>query len=214
MNVYVITPSMPNNPWLDECKSSVSSQSVSCTHIVIEDILRKGACRNHYESLQAIPALHNNIIIHLDGDDYFTSIDSVKTILKFYKDENVWATYGNYSSIDKSVCRPIPDNSFRDSIIFGGWGWSHPRTFRASLIPYLKESTMKDRFGNWFSSAPDVAIFCPILELCGKSRVRFIDKELVYYRIHPNNEHSGIKLADQVRCALELASMEPYRQLP
>jgi hypothetical protein len=214
MNVYVITPSMPNNPWLEECKASVSSQTVRCSHIVIEDLLKKGACRNHYEALQLIPASKDNIVIHLDGDDYFTSVNSVSIILEAYKDENIWATYGNYTSTGKSVCRPIPQNSFRDSIIFGGWGWSHPRTFRASLIPYLRESTMKDRRGNWFSSAPDVAIFCPILELSGKSRVKFIDRELVYYRIHSDNEHSESKLADQVRCALELARMPPYNELP
>jgi len=73
---------------------------------------------------------------------------------------------------------------------------------------------MKDSSGRWFSASPDVAIFLPILELCGKSRVRFIDEDLVYYRIYEGNEHANPdKLRDQVRCAIELFKKEPYKQL-
>lgn len=214
LTFHIVTPYWGPEKFLQECVHSVKMQTVSSIHHVIIDTDRKGACRNHFEALKNIDPDQNNIIVHLDGDDKFITHKALEIISKEYENRNVWATYGNYVSREKSVCRNLPQNTFRESIVDGGWGWSHPRTFRASLIPYLNESSMKDSRGNWFSSASDVAIFLPILEMAGKDRVKFIDEDLVYYRIHPNNDHSNReKLQDQVRCALELYRMPEYSRL-
>jgi len=214
LNFHIITPTAKDNPWLDECIHSVKMQTVEATHHVIIDDAGKGACRNHFEALQRIEPVSSNIIIHLDGDDRLITHKVLEIIRDAYRDKNVWATYGNYVSREKSVCRPIDHRTFRESIIQGGWPWSHLRTFRAHLSPYLREEDMKDDKGVWYSSAPDVAVFLPILEMSGVERVKFIDEDLVYYRIHKNNEHSDrIKLNDQIRCALHILRRNPYRKL-
>jgi len=214
LNFHVITPFKGPKDWLEECMQSVEMQTLPVTHHIIIDNDNKGACRNHFEELQKIEPLSSNIIIHLDGDDRFITHKALEHLTEAYSDDTTWATYGNYVGRQPSVCRPIDDRSFRESIVNGGWCWSHPRTFRAHLIPHLREEDMKDFSGNWFSSAPDVAIFLPILEMCGKPRVKFIDVDLVYYRIHNHNEHANKdKLTDQVRCALEILRKQAYIKL-
>lgn len=214
LTFHVITPYKGPQHWLDECIASVKDQTIAAIHHVIVDDLNKGACRNHFEALQTIEPLSSNIVVHLDGDDFFLRRDALEIIARSYQNPNTWATYGNYVSTQGSVCRPMDNRSFRESIVNGGWPWSHPRTFRAHLIPHLKESDMKDQQGAWYSSAPDVAVFLPILELCGQSRVEFIKEILLYYRIHANNEHSSsVKLQDQFRCAISIFQRQPYSSL-
>lgn len=216
LEFHIITPFKGDTQLLDECRNSVRNQISSnhVTHHVIIDNDGKGACRNHFETLQKIKPDFNNIIIHLDGDDLFIGSNVISKLDKVYQNKNVWATYGNYVSRNKSVCRPMDGRGFRESIVLGGWPWSHLRTFRASLIPFLHEKDMKDSKNNWFTAAPDVAIFLPVLEMAGKDRVKFIDEDLVYYRVYDNNESgSDIKLKDQVRCALEIFNKPHYNRL-
>lgn len=214
LNFHIITPYKGPKEWLDDCISSVRSQTLPNVHHVIIDDESKGACRNHFETLQKIEPVSSNIIIHLDGDDMFLGTRVLETIAEAYQDQSVWATYGNYVSRQGSVCMPDDSIPYRESFRKVGWRWSHPRTFRAHLIPYLQEVDMKDSKGCWFTSTADVAIFLPILELCGKSRVKFINKDLIYYRIHPNNDHaSKQKLQDQIRCAYEIFYKKTYLEL-
>ena len=214
LNFHIVTPSLSDNPWLEECIQSVSMQTENAHHHVVIDEYRKGACRNHFETLQKIDPVSSNIVIHLDGDDRLLTHKVLFKLKQEYSKENTWVTYGNYVSRQQSVCRPIDQRSFRDSVVQGGWAWSHLRTFRANLIPYLKEEDMKDGNGQWYTSASDVAIFLPILEMAGKSRVKFIDEDLVYYRIHQENDHANPdKLRDQVRCALDIYRRGPYKVL-
>ena len=210
---HVITPFFGPKEFLDNCIKSVKGQvNVEVKHHVIIDDARKGACRNHFEALQTIQPVSSNIIVHLDGDDFLLNDRCLEVVKKVYRDENVWATYGSYISNQGCICKPSIDSiPFRDEFKYFGWKWSHLRTFRANLIPHLKEEDMKDLAGNWYSSAPDVAVFLPVLEMCGKSRVKYITDPLVYYRIHPGNEHSTEdKLMDQVRCALHIMSRSKY----
>lgn len=214
----IITPFKGPKHYLDECIESVKEQKLSrpitVNHHVIIDDNNYGACRNHFESLQKIDPVSSNIIIHLDGDDKLIDPECFNTLYDEYMNDNTWVTYGNYVSKQGSICRPSHSSSFRFIAKNYGWQWSHLRTFRAHLIPYLKEDSMKDNQGKWFSAAPDVAIFLPILELSGLKRVKFIDKDFVYYRIHSGNEHSDkIKLQDQIRCALTAYSYPVYETL-
>lgn len=222
LEFHIITPYKGPMDWLTECKQSVEKQNKDRPfhlhhHVVIDDD-NKGACRNHFETLKKINPMKlpakNCIIVHLDGDDKLIDLNTFNVLFDIYQDENVWATYGNYVSRQGSICRGLTGLPFRESFIKFGWHWSHLRTFRHNLSAFLKEEDMKDASGKWFSSAPDVAIFLPVLEMCGVDRVKFIDKDFVYYRLHDNNEHSSRqKLNDQIRCAIEIAQKKPYNKI-
>jgi hypothetical protein len=222
LEFHIVTPYKGPLDWLDECKKSVQDQNIDrpfhVHHHVVIDNDKKGACRNHFETLRKIlplkVSLKNCIIVHLDGDDKLIDSNTFNHLFDIYQNDDVWATYGNYVSRQGSVCRELNGLPFRESFKRFGWHWSHLRTFRHHLSQYLNEDDMKDFSGNWFSSAPDVAIFLPVLEMCGVDRVKFVDKDFVYYRIHNNNEHSSReRLNDQIRCAVEIAQKRPYFKL-
>ena len=219
LEFHIITPYKGPEEFLIECKNSVKNQLVKNNfriwHHVVIDNDNNGACRNHFETLQKIDPKKTNIIIHLDGDDKLIDENTLNYLFQIYQNDDTWATYGNYVSRQGSICKPIEkDVPFRISFIKSGWKWSHLRTFRANLIPFLKKEDMLDSAGNWFTSAPDVAIFLPILEMCGNDRVKFIDRDFVYYRLHDNNEHSSKqKLNDQIRCAVEIMHKPSYDML-
>jgi hypothetical protein len=218
-DIFVITPYSPSikKEWLHDCRASVKEQTYPAKHILIPDILKKGACCNHFESLRSLTASEESntygaVVIHLDGDDCFLSRYAVEKIVNEYdKNPNLVATYGNYVSTQGSICRETLQPP-RETIVRGGWAFSHPRTFLLRYAEFLREEDMKDSKGNWFSSAADVAIFCPILEMAGKDRVKFIEEPLVYYRIHSGNDHANRdKLNDQVRCAVEIFQKPNYK---
>lgn len=222
LEFHIVTPYKGPVDWLSECKKSVEMQNINrpfrIHHHVIVDDANKGACRNHFETLKNITPFSVSekdcIIVHLDGDDKLIDVNTFNILFDIYQDQNIWATYGNYVSRQGSVCRGLLGLPFRESFKKFGWNWSHLRTFRHHLSSFLKEDDMKDSSGKWFSSAPDVAIFLPILEMCGVERVTFVDKDFVYYRIHDNNEHaSKQKLNDQIRCAIEIMQKTPYIKL-
>lgn len=203
---FIISPFKGPRVWLDDCISSVKEQNYPNSlvhHLWVDDKDGIGAMLNHWNLHQEALSIgdENSIVIHLDGDDRFLTREALNIVNSAYQDDNVWVTFGNYLSRHGSVCKP--QANFRERIVTGGWCFSHPRTFRLPLAKHLTEGHLKDQKGVWYSSAPDVALFCPILEWAGVSRVRFIDQDLVYYRIHQSNEaHSHLQ--DQVRCAIDV----------
>lgn len=217
-SIFVVTPYSPsiNKNWLEDCVASVENQNYLVNHILIEDTEKLGACYHHFNALKRIEMSDdvqpNDIVIHLDGDDCFISNFAIETIVKEYdRNPKLAATYGNYVSIHGSICEETYISP-RERILKNGWCFSHPRTFKVELIKNLREEDMKDSKGNWFSSAADVAIFCPILEMATPSRIKFIKEPLVYYRVHSNNDHANqAKLQDQVRCAVELFQKPNYK---
>jgi hypothetical protein len=224
LEFHVITPYKGPDDWLDECKNSIRMQNSTQNrdflvfHHVIEDTQNKGACRNHFETLKSIKPFfsdsHNCIIVHLDGDDKLIDYNTFNYLFDVYQNNNVWVTYGNYVSRNGSCCKPLDHLPFRESFAKHGWRWSHLRTFRHFLSEHLLEEDMKDSNGNWFTAAPDVAIILPILELSGHERVKFLDRDFVYYRLHSNNEHStASKFHEQIRCANEIMRKKPYSKL-
>ena len=96
--------------------------------------------------------------------------------------------------------------------ILAGWPFSHLRTFKKFLWDRVKTESLVDSNKKAFSSACDVAIMCPMLEMAG-DRVTFIDETLyIYNRENPLNEDKD-HLDDQIRCAVEVAKQIPYEAL-
>jgi glycosyltransferase involved in cell wall biosynthesis len=148
-----------------------------------------GAMANHYRA--AWMCADNEIIVHLDGDDFFKHNNVLARINREYQNPDVWLTYGqfeNHSRGKVGFCRAMPAqviqaNAFREHT----WITSHVRTFYAGLFKQIKLSDFiyEDAY---FDMAPDLAMMFPLLELAGK-HIRFIPDVLyIYNDVTPLNE--------------------------
>lgn len=139
---------------------------------------------NHYKA--AHMCQDDEIIIHLDGDDFLPN-DQILTFLnKVYNKWDVWLTYGQYQdwphgNIGFSTQPPasfIERNAFREF----GFYYSHPRTFYAWLFKKIK---LKDLMwkGSFIPTTPavDVLFMFPMMEMAGQGHYKFIPDVLYLY---------------------------------
>lgn len=185
--------------------------------IFIQNDNRIGPLANHIKALDHEEINEDDIVLHLDGDDLLTTSSCLKLINKCYTDNpKHLVSYGNYeSTTNRNICKPWSKGiSVKEYIYPIGWIFSHVRTFKYKLWKYIdKDKSFYDKSGNVFSSAGDVAIMKPVLELAGRHRTMFIPKKIYYYRDNlPTNEHH-INFNDQIRCALEIKDKPQYNTL-
>lgn len=234
----IITPVYNSEKWIGDCIRSVLSQTdEKWTQIVVVDgstdntyeeallaangdprinIIsvenRAGICNSHVIAHDYSVRNSEDVFVHLDGDDSFLNNQTLEYIRKVYSQNNVWATYGNYTthSGKSSVCRSVDITEGVREQILKGWPFSHLRTFKTFLWDKVNKQDLKDKDNNNLTAAVDVAIFTPILEMCG-NRIAYIKKPLYKYNDgNPLNEDK-CRLQDQVRCALEIYGKKRYR---
>jgi glycosyltransferase involved in cell wall biosynthesis len=176
---------------------------------VIDNIERLGPLGNHIKALSVKEFDDNDIIVHLDGDDKFIGSDVLSTLDNAYsKNKNHLVSYGNYktASGSASICKSWNKSiSVSEYIAPVGWIFSHVRSFKYKLWTLIdKQKSFYDSNNKLFSSAGDVAIIKPILELAGRHRTMFFNKVMYFYRDNTSlNEHND-HLRDQIRCAFEI----------
>ena len=184
---------------------------------VVKKDYRMGIMHSHVTGAELLgrDANEEDIFVHLDGDDWLAHDNVLERINTVYDETGCWMTYGNYEATDgsKSVCAPRRQElPIRLHIVEGGWCFSHLRTFKKFLWDKIRVDSLLDSNRKMFTSAADVAILCPMLEMAG-DKIEFIDEVLyIYNRENPLNEDKA-DLGDQVRCALEIAQQKPYNSL-
>jgi glycosyltransferase involved in cell wall biosynthesis len=156
----------------------------------------------------------NDVIITVDGDDWFAGDDALETLNQTYADPDIWMTYGQYEPLSKTysnLCKPIPDSQlYRGS---GLWVVSHLRTFRLHLWDRIKDEDLRDRDGEYFKVAWDGAFIFPMIEMCGLRRIRLMQKVLyIYNDMNPTND-MRIRKESQIATAEYIRSKPNYPQV-
>lgn len=139
---------------------------------------------NHYKA--AYLCEDDEIIVHLDGDDFIKHSWVLYLLNKVYSYDDVWLTYGQYENwpvaeLGFSIDVPAhiaQQNQFREM----GFWYSHLRTFYAWLF---KKIALKDLIwkGSFIPTTPtiDYLIMFPLMELAGNNHYRFISDGLYLY---------------------------------
>jgi glycosyltransferase involved in cell wall biosynthesis len=155
-----------------------------------------------------------DVVVCVDGDDSLAAPDALSEVNRTYHLHDCWVTYSQFQFADGQYgfCQPFA--STKDfATLRDYFRTSHLRTFRAGLFHRIAEQDpgyrcLKDAEGEWLSSAIDAALMCPLLEMAGFERVRYIDRVLyVYNDRHPGNIHSAAR-------ATQLENFEIVRHKP
>ena len=157
---------------------------------------------SYYTIFHKINPNDEDIIIWLDGDDWFSSVFALQYLDQYYDITKCWMTYGTYQIFPSGNhgshhCIDIPDEIHKNHS-YRQWMhvYSHLRTHRAFLFKKLKESDLIDsRSGKFYTEATDCAYLFSLAELCGSAeRIKCIkDILLVLNRTNPNQAASNLE---------------------
>ncbi len=182
---------------------------------LIKNKTRIGALANLWHGIQL--AQPHEIIVNLDGDDWFAHNNVFATLNSIYQSNNVWVTYGqfqNWPTKKIGWCKEIPQliidsHSFRS---YGFW-FAQPRTYYAWLAKKVKKEDLLDPQSNLFYNvAGDAALMFPIVEMAAK-HIKFIP-DILYLRnvLTPLNDFK-INLKKQLALTQQIANKKPYSKL-
>ena len=118
--------------------------------VLIKNEEKKLALKNIYEGIQIAKPSHEDVVVTLDGDDWFSSPDVLSFLNDYYNKEGCWLTYGSYvefpSGKKGKFAKQIPQHVI-DSATYRQHEWcsSHLRTFKYHLWSKIKKEDSLDR---------------------------------------------------------------------
>ncbi len=193
-----------------------------CTFIANERRVRKLV--NLYNAVHM--CADTDIIVQLDGDDWFANDQVLRIVNERYEDPDIWMTYGQYKNIPKHIAqrygfselgyarqlpqRVINARNYRRS----QWVFMHMRTFYAWLFKAIRVEDLicenvKNYVGNFYPVSNDLATMFPIAEMCGK-RFKFYNEVLYIRNLYPSNVGFKIESRLQVMCSREICRKIKY----
>lgn len=158
-----------------------------------------------------------DIIVELDGDDWFFDDSVLMTINeKYTNNKKLWLTNGSfvYSNGQFGFSSKVNYKTVRQDV----FTFSHLRTWKAHLWRSIDEESFLDENQEYFKSAPDVAYSLPMVEMAGNNHYEFIPKLLLVYNAEsPYNEHkpgsAGGGVNFQLMNAQTIRNKKPYKPL-
>jgi glycosyltransferase involved in cell wall biosynthesis len=191
--------------------SYIEEQQLSNKITIIDNQERHGALYNLYNAIHQCP--DKNVIVTLDGDDWFATNSALERIAHEYQKNNAWITYGQFlwfPACVKGFCKPFPTDVMHHKK-FRSYNWvsSHPRTFYGWLFKKInKEDLMYE--GKFLSMAWDVAMMLPMLEMASDGHIACIEDILyTYNEDNPLNDHK-VDLDLQRFLGFYAANKPPY----
>jgi glycosyltransferase involved in cell wall biosynthesis len=155
-----------------------------------------------------------DIIVVLDGDDWFHTTHALQIIADTYAQYDCWMTYGSWVSNVAHIPGGLPayeagTTDFRQA----EWLATAVRTWKKWLWDLIDDKDLRDEEGEYFNVVEDLAVMFPMLEMSGTNRARHIpDLLMLYNRANPACV-GNIRRAEMERVAQYLRSKPPYKPL-
>lgn len=175
---------------------------------------RKGALYNIYSAIHSYCG-GDEIVVSLDGDDWFSHDRVLRQINEAYNGEKeVWLTHGSMQEFPSNGIGwsiPIP-SEIVDRHAFRTFRCpSHLRTFYAWLFKKIRLEDLLYQ-GEFFSMTWDQAIMFPMIEMAAERHAFISDCLYIYNHTNPLNDN---KVNAQLQNDLEkyIRAMPPYERL-
>lgn len=123
-----------------------------------------------------------DILVVLDGDDWFVNRDALGIIAQTYIATGCWMTYGSWVSDHPQMpgrwlAYPEGTVDFRHH----EWLGTAVRTWRRWLWEQIDDRDFRDAEGRYFRVTEDQAAMLPMLEMSGTERAQHIAETLMLY---------------------------------
>lgn len=192
--------------------------------IIRNNKVNKGAAYNYIEYVDDFIEDEDDIIIHLDGDDWFFDENVLKNLNNYYNTNDFWMTYGGFVCYNGSeeVTLPYPQSTSYSDFVHDhklyrrdSWRASHLRTFRAFLFKTIDKEDLKSKYTQeYFWHASDLSWQFPCLEMCGKEKIGIVDFYTHVYNQTPSNQvrTQEREHIDNSKYEVEIRNKKIYKQ--
>jgi hypothetical protein len=183
-----------------------------------KNLERKFALPNIIEAIDRLKPNDEDILVLIDLDDWLANRKVLSTLNNYYKNNDLLVTYGSWKSYPYALnypnnSMPYTQEDFRMGIRNAEWKGTALRTMKYKVWKNIRVKDLKDKNGNYFKTAWDVAIMMPALEMAGFDRSQFI-KEIIYIynKMTPFNDDK-LYLKEQRVNKDYICSLSSYRRL-
>ena len=207
--------------FVDDCSTDSSYDKLPHDDdraIIVRNDSRKTALENIHDAIM-IYCDPDDIVVLLDGDDWFPNKNVLKYIDEQYQKNDCWIMYGQaqWTSGQRGFASQYKPEEFAN-LRKAPFRVSHLRTFRAGLYHSIIHqdqsfSGLKDNNGEFYKSSYDTAMMFPLLELAGKEKTLFNDTILYIY--NRDNPISDDKVDQQLQWNVhkEVSNKTPLKKI-
>ena len=155
-----------------------------------------------------------DVIVILDGDDWFFTPKALQIIADTYSDYDCWMTYGSWVSNLSYMPGQLPayaegTTDFRRA----EWLATAVRTWKKWLWDLIHDNDLRNEDGEYFSIVEDQAVMFPMLEMSGTSKAKHIPEVLMLYNRANPACVANTRRAEMERIAEYLRNQTPYPRL-
>jgi glycosyltransferase involved in cell wall biosynthesis len=149
---------------------------------------RQFTMANLIQGIRWSAAQREDVVVVLDGDDWFATPGALQIIHDTYRRFDCWMTYGSWVSDHPrmpGMWPAYPENvsDFRNH----QWLGTAVRTWKRWLWDLIDDRDFRDAKGNYFRVTEDQASMLPMLEMSGTRKAKHIKNVLmVYNRTSPH----------------------------
>lgn len=149
---------------------------------------RQFTMANLIQGIRWSAARSEDVVVVLDGDDWFATPDALQIIHDTYRQFDCWMTYGSWVSDQPRMqgmwpAYPEDVSDFRNH----QWLGTAIRTCKRWLWDLIDDRDFRDAKGNYFRVTEDQAAMLPMLEMSGTRKAKHIqDALMVYNRSSPH----------------------------
>ncbi len=174
-------------PWGDDTYVRAPRGAAGDPRISVkQNQTRRYSMCNLIHAIRRSNAEPEDVIVTLDGDDWFADNDALRIIAAAYEEFDCWITYGSWlSNVAGPSGRPngcwpaYPEGTadFRRHRFLG----TAVRTWKRWLWDHLQDSDLRNDSGNYVRVSEDQMVMIPLLEMCGTSKAKHIAAPIMIY---------------------------------
>jgi len=249
MNRFIIiTPSYNNEDWAETYYESIVEQTYTNYKVIyfddastdntgkeiqrlsegndkfmyIRNAINQGAAKNYMTGFDKY-CEDDDIILNLDGDDWFPNPNVLERMNDAYIKNDYWMSYGKmvvYDGTDNLV-EANPQNTPYHPFIHNHqfyrrdmWRASHLRAFRKFLIKAVDPKDFISRFDNkLFWHAYDLAQMFPLLEMCPIEKIGVMDFTTYVYNASRPMRSKERESEENTKYEIEIRNKKIYSRV-
>lgn len=176
------------------------------------------AMRNLIAGVERSGRNPEDVIVVLDGDDWFATPRALRIVHETYAQHDCWMTYGSWIADELHwhgmqrgmwPAYAAGTTDFRNA----EWHGTALRTWKRWLWWRIHDRDFRDAAGTYFKVTEDRAAMLPMLEMSGTAKARHIPEALMVYNRSNPHACGKTRYDEMLANARYLATRRPYARL-